>query len=152
MLNILGADLIKQYKLNCLNYSNCEKYDETVDPSTFIEYSSNAFRWYHTNVPDFIHLVDDCGKFLEKIPLSDTYLKLDLLKTRLKDVVNGHMAQGQRMRRAGYSDEVINDIPNEIRTAFNSFTDGLLFIPHRLGIYFSKSNTEAGMSVWTYSA
>lgn len=66
----------------------------------------NAFRFYHVNLPSTIQMADNTGKVLEELPLSDTYMKVDMLKEKYNNFVYGFMKQKQRMKKIGYTDEV----------------------------------------------
>lgn len=66
----------------------------------------NAFRFFHVHLPWKFHFVDDNGKILKKVRMSDTYLKADMLKTEYNDVLRGMLHQKQRMNQPGYTNEV----------------------------------------------
>ncbi|XP_055325439.1 peroxidase-like [Sitodiplosis mosellana] len=103
---VLGDRLCHSYKLTCRG--KCDKYDPDIKATTTIEYAMNAFRFFHVNIPSNIHVVNDSGALLEKIPLSNTYLTVDILKEKYNAILRGMMKQKQRMNRVGYTGEVRN--------------------------------------------
>lgn len=84
------------------------KYNAEIDSTTTIEYATSAFKWFHSNVPTNLHLVDDADQLVRKVPFSDTYLAFDLLKEDYLNLLRGLLKQKQRMNRVGYSGEVVN--------------------------------------------
>lgn len=68
----------------------------------------NAFRFYHVNLPSTVEIADNNGKVLEEMTLSDTYLKVDMLKEKYNNFVYGFMKQKQRMKKIGYTGEMRN--------------------------------------------
>lgn len=53
-----------------------------------------------------MHVINASDVIVKKIPLSDTYLTAEILKTEYNDVLRGMMRQKQRMKRVGYTGEV----------------------------------------------
>lgn len=88
-----------------MNFLVC-KYEPEINPTTTIEYANNAFRFFHVNILSKIHVVDAASEITEKIPLSDTYLTLDILKEKYNAILRGMMKKKQRMNRVGYTGEV----------------------------------------------
>lgn len=84
----------------------CDKYDPDIKATTTIEYATNAFRFFHVNIPSKIEVVNASDVCVKKIPLSDTYLTAEILKKEYIDVLRGMMRQKQRMKRVGYTGEV----------------------------------------------
>ena len=50
----LGENIIKERKLICSKSSiYCGKYDASIDLSSLLEFSHSAFKFFHSNAPDF---------------------------------------------------------------------------------------------------
>lgn len=95
---------MRAHKLKC--QGKCDKYDPNIDPTTTIDYAI-AFRWFHTNIPENIWLVDQTGETITEVLFSDTYLSFGLITTtNYTNLIRGLMKQPQRMFRVGYTDEV----------------------------------------------
>lgn len=78
-------------------------YDGTIDPSTFIEFTSAAYRFIHFNVNPWMLLVDKDNN-QEKIPFSETFGRIDILEDRFDDVLRG--ALSDKLNFDEYTDEV----------------------------------------------
>lgn len=102
---ISGKERWFSYKLNS---AKCvDEYNPYVNPTTLIEYANNAFRWFHTNIPTNIHIVNRDGDLEDEIPLSDTYLNLTLFTTsKYNGLLGGMLKQKQRMYKVGYTGQV----------------------------------------------
>lgn len=104
-MEIAEKKVLRAYKLTC--EGKCDKYDPEIDATTTIEYATSAFKWFHPNVPTFLHLVDAHDKLIRKVPFSDTYLNFTLLKDgNYLNLLRGLLKHKQRMNRVGYSGEV----------------------------------------------
>lgn len=84
----------------------CDEYNPKIDPTTTIEYANSAFKWFHSNVPTTLQLVDAAGAIIRNVSFSDTYLTFDLLKDNYNNILRGLLKQKQRMNKVGYSGEV----------------------------------------------
>lgn len=80
-----------------------ETYNENVDPSSSIEFSTGAYRFGHFFVQSDMLLVDSL-KNVEKISISDSLGRIDLLETSFDDVLRGLLSQ--KTNSVQYSDEV----------------------------------------------
>lgn len=98
---------MKSRKLNCGDKSNpCDVYNSTIDPSSMVEFSNGAFKFFHSNIPSVIHLANQSYNVIEKVRLSDVYLTLDDLPEKYNDYLRGLLEQKQRMNLVGYTGEV----------------------------------------------
>lgn len=54
---ISDKNLLKARKLNCGDESNpCDVYNSMIDPSSMVEFANGAFKFFHINVPEKIHV------------------------------------------------------------------------------------------------
>jgi peroxidase len=98
---ILGGTVIEQVFKKKVN----ESYSEDFNPSTFIEFTTAAYRFLHYYLNPNLKLVtkDDV---VTKVPVSDTFGRIDILEDRFDDVLRGSMSQ--KLNYGDYSDEVAN--------------------------------------------
>jgi peroxidase len=100
----IQRELIENLFVALFNTSLGGVYDETADPSTTLEFSSGAYRFFHFNLQPYMKLTDKDNK-VETIPMSDTFGRIDLAEKRFDDVLRG--ALGDEMNFLQYTDEVI---------------------------------------------
>jgi hypothetical protein len=86
---ILNGRVIEQVFKKRIN----ETYNETFDPSTSLEFSTAAYRLGHFYVQPDMWLVNQDTKQTQKILISDTLGRIDLLENSFDDVLLGVLNQ-----------------------------------------------------------
>lgn len=89
----------------------CHEYNPNLDPSLSTDFTMTSFRGFHIFIPPTIHFTDKNGHTTE-LNISDTFHKVDILRTQFDNLVRGLSDQTLRLRNSeqklGYDDEVRN--------------------------------------------
>lgn len=101
--SMIGAELSKSFNLTC---DKCHGYNENIDPSTTIEFGMNVFRFFHKNIPSTVQFVNEQGKLVKELALSDTIIRSLMLQDSYDDLLRGLLQQSIFDDKAGYSSEV----------------------------------------------
>lgn len=98
---IIGGTVVEQLAKKKINVT----YDEEVNPSTSLEFTTGAYRFLHYYLNSYMKLITEAGEVTE-IPFSDTFGRIDLVEDRFDDVLRGSM--NQKLNYGQYTDEIYN--------------------------------------------
>ena len=91
--------------LEALGFEIDAPFDENVNPSATAEFISAAYRFFHLYMTPWVKFIDS-NMNEEKIPVSDTFGRVDLVQNRFDDLVRGQL--GDKLHYGNYSDELYN--------------------------------------------
>lgn len=66
----------------------------------------NAFRFFHKNIPSTVQFVNEQGKLVKELALSDIIIRSLMLQDSFGDLLRGVLQQSSSDDVAGYSTEV----------------------------------------------
>ena len=95
---VLGGTTIESVFKRKVN----ESYSENLNPATSLEFTTSAYRFLHYYLNPYMKLVTS-DNVTTKIPLSETFGRMDLIEDRFDDVMRGVL--NNKMNVENYSDE-----------------------------------------------
>jgi peroxidase len=98
---IFGGTVIEQVFKKKVN----ESYSESFNPSTYLEFTTAAYRFLHYYLNPNMKLVT-IDSIVTEIPVSDTFGRIDVLEDRFDDVLRGSLSQ--KLNYGPHSEEVSN--------------------------------------------
>lgn len=98
---IIGGTIIEQIFKKKIKVP----YDDEVNPSTLIEFTTGAYRFLHYYLNSNMKLIKETGEVTD-IPLSDTFGRINLVEDRFDDALRGSL--NQKLNYGQYSDEIFN--------------------------------------------
>ena len=80
-------------------------YDENVNPAMTVEFNTAGYRFLHLYIRSFM-MLKNASHNVVKIPVSDTFGRIDLLQNNFDDVLRGSLST--RLNFGQHSDEIYN--------------------------------------------
>lgn len=86
----------------------CDEYDSHIDPSTTVEYAHAAFRFFHKNIPSTFQMIDNDGRWVDELILSDVFLNdnATILQESYDVLLNGMLKQKMAYASPMYTPQV----------------------------------------------
>lgn len=107
---VIGKDFAISHNLSGIQTLRSDLYSEFENPGTLVEFTSAAWRLFHTMVPPKVKLCDKDGTVTEEHMLSDTFQNPSKLKgkDKVNQIIYGMVYQPANKMNTGVTQELTN--------------------------------------------